>query len=484
MKPLPAWIRLFRDEQGVGSVLMIILLPMFIGLAALAIDGASAYRMQTILQSTADAAAHAAAIDLPNTTTAAATAISYAQKNLPVAANGNVLVSGDITTGTWVVATRTFTAGGASPNAIRVTVRRATANGNALPTSFLGIIGRSSWDVSATATAASVPTSHPICLLTLGDFTANGGPLVNFDGCLVMADGTATCNGGAPVLGSGAETAAVGSVSNHCSPDGTRFAGVPAVTDPYASATDPNFGKYPTKNIPANPCTAPPKSGPTTALNYSWEPSKPKDPALSSFNQWSGPQTIGGAAATTIVCGDLKLTANVTVNTPSTGGLLVIENGMLDLNGFSLTAPNGSPLTIVFSGDSTDTHQHSPSGNGALSFNATPPAASGDTTSIAAKWHGVALYQDPRLTAGVDFTATGSNTTWNMSGLIYVPNSNLTYSGAVNKYGTATCFVTVAKTVTVNGQGHIYAQTPDGSGCQLAGLDQPNASLPGWQIVM
>jgi hypothetical protein len=39
--------------------------------------------------------------------------------------------------------------------------------------------------------------------------------------------------------------------------------------------------------------------------------------------------------------------------------------------------------------------------------------------------------------------------------------------------------VLVAATVLVNGTSNIYAQSPHGAGCKLAGLNMPSATIPG-----
>ena len=65
------------------------------------------------------------------------------------------------------------------------------------------------------------------------------------------------------------------------------------------------------------------------------------------------------AGATTanhrLVCGDLVLSGDVTINAPA-GAVLYIENGLLDLQGHTLQTANGSALTIVFTGDPNDPH--------------------------------------------------------------------------------------------------------------------------------
>ena len=77
----PLVLRL-RDEGGQSIVLVALGLTVIIGLCALVVDVGSWYREQRHVQVAADAAALAAAQDLPNTGTAATTAASYASNNV------------------------------------------------------------------------------------------------------------------------------------------------------------------------------------------------------------------------------------------------------------------------------------------------------------------------------------------------------------------------------------------------------------------
>jgi len=74
----------------------------------------------------------------------------------------------------------------------------------------------------------------------------------------------------------------------------------------------------------------------------------------------------------------------------------------------------------------------------------------------------------------------GNNPTWNLTGLVYLPNASVQMSGAINKSANgADCMVSVIGSVLINGTGSVYAQTPDGSGCKSAGLLQPTVTLLG-----
>jgi hypothetical protein len=181
---------------------------------------------------------------------------------------------------------------------------------------------------------------------------------------------------------------------------------------------------------------------------------------------WSaGNQNLSGTVPTKI-CGDLKLTGNVTVNAPS-GAVLVIYNGQLDTNGFTLQTSSGSGLTVVFSGNSGGSPLNYPTGSGTIDI----------TAPTSGPWSGVAIYQDPQLTSGVDISAAGTSPTWKITGLVYLPHSSVTLNGAVNKSsnGQSPCFALVVDNLVIKGTGDIL---PKGE-CVAAGLQMPTGLSPG-----
>ena len=424
-----------KDERGSASVFAICLLPAILALGGLAIDGANAWRMQTLLQATADVSAHAAALDLPNKDTAATTALAYVEKNLPAEKNGALLAEQDFKTGNWNGPNRVFTPDGAPLNAVKVILRRYAANGNAVPTSFLRLIGWDSWDVSVSAIAA---VGGGNCLLALAESVEEGilsnGAQSALE-CDVMSNGTATCNGG--------DLAPVGSAhlaNNRCGV--VQHSYVPTVADPYSDLAS---------NIPPDTCDGYPQS------------SKHGLP-LPAINLWIGAKNLSG---NTIVCGDLQLIGDVTVNAPS-GGVLILENGELDTNGHTLQTANGSALTVVFTGTNSASYDHFPTGDGnngtndTLDFNA----------PTSGPWSGVAMYQDPNLTSGVSFDYRGNNPTWNITGLVYLPHASITFRGDVNKsHNGHSCFALVMDNITIDGTGNILAHGE----CPAAGLILPGA---------
>ncbi len=123
--------------------------------------------------------------------------------------------------------------------------------------------------------------------------------------------------------------------------------------------------------------------------------------------------------------------------------MIVIRNGQLDTNGYSITTATDASAVIIFSGDN-GTYTHAPTGGGTIDI-AAPTSG---------PWSGVALYQDPALTSGVDISAAGNSPSWNITGLAYFPHASITFSGAVGKATSGkSCFVMVVDTMLINGTG-------------------------------
>jgi hypothetical protein len=231
---------------------------------------------------------------------------------------------------------------------------------------------------------------------------------------------------------------------------------IPVVSDPYASLAS---------NIPALGSSG-------CAGNYPQESKHGNSYSVAASNQLSG--TLNLAGGNNFKCGDQMLTADLVINTPfGTPAVLVIENGQLDLNGHTLTTSSGSAVTVVFSGDNSGSYTHAPTDNtngsgGRLDL----------TAPSSGPWSGVAIYQDPTLTSGVDVSAAGNSPTWNITGLVYMPHASVTLKGAIDK-GIAgkSCVVLVADNFTISGTAGIL-KTDIGE-CPQAGLKMPSATLPG-----
>jgi Flp pilus assembly protein TadG len=422
----PRYPSFFKHEGGAVAVIAALALTALIGVVGLAVDVGMWYRTNRALQNAADAAVIAAALN--NTA-------SYQSEAKAVAATYGFV---DGANGITVTALNNQTCPGGATDCYQVTIAQATAQ-----VFFSPVIGNFTPSLAGAAMAGGSQT-HSYCLLALGGsgtdpaLLGNGVPAANLDNCSIMSNTGMTCHG----HNTGATYGDAHTTNSGCG--NTQRSNVPAVADPYSGLAT---------NIPANTCG-------TSVSSF------PQEPA--TLNLWGLPAvtTTKTLPATTIVCGDLQLLGDVTLTTASPGSVLVIENGKLDTNGKTLKTAAGSALTIIFTGPTVPghTYTHAPTGGGTLDFNAPTSGA----------WSGVAIYQDPALTTGVDISAAGSSPTWNISGLVYLPHSSVLFSGAVNKSSNgASCFALVVDNITINGTGEILKT----GACAAAGLNLPTNNV-------
>lgn len=430
--------RILRGERGNIAVMFALAAPVLLGGVGVAVEAGNWFFTQRGMQNAADAAALAAVANGSS---------SYATEAQAVAANYGY-VNG--TNGVTVTAQNNQPCPDGTSACYTVNITKpvplylAPVLGYSGNTTFNG---KNAVALQSTATSETGSFSVQLCLLALGTTStallSNGSPKSNMTGCSIMSDSSANCNG--HNLGASYGLA-------HHSDSGCGIiqeSNVPIVPDPYA---------YLATNIPKNTCPS-----------YPQEPAKHNDPPLPSSNIWSNPTMNLGA--TTILCGDQQLSTNVTINDTNGPAVLVIENGQLDLSGNTLTTASGSPVTIIFSGDNTGGYTHAPTDNSSGGAGVLDIQAPTSGT-----WSGVAIYQDPAITNGVDISAAGNSPTWDITGLVYLPNANVTFSGAVNKSANgAACFVMVVNDITINGTGDIEAT----GSCGAAGLSMPSGQVPG-----
>lgn len=427
-KAAAAWL---GDRRGNVAIISALMLPVLLGSFGLGTEVATWYGAQRALQNAADSAAIAAATNASATygTEAAAVAAQYGY------VNGQ--------NGVTVTTANNVACPGGGSNCYRVVISKTQP---LILAQFVGYAGDTlqggapAKRIAATAIAVQGLAPRPYCVVALaGDgvqtgLLANGAPKADLTGCNVMSNTGARCNGhdlGADYGDAAGTNDGCGEVQN---------SNVPVMPDQNAARAS---------NIPADPCGG----------VYPEAPGKHSGSPLPASNRLAGVQSWSGVIQK---CGDVELTGPVTINTtgPAT---LVIHNGDLDLNGYTLQTSSGSGLTIVFAGDNS--RSHVPLGGGTLDF-AAPTSG---------PWSGVAMYQAPNLTSGVDIAAAGNSPAWNITGMVYLPHSHVTFSGAVNKSSNgASCFVMVVDSMVINGTGSILAHGQ----CGQAGLTMPTNNVP------
>ena len=158
-------MRRARGERGQILALVALALVALLGIAAFGIDVGYAYYAKRQLQSATDAAALAGAQDLPNGSTAVATAASYAAANTPANLSSMNFTYAVTCTNTSVIATGCNSS--VNPNQLTVT-GAATTN-----TWFARLFGVNSFSVSAHANACSPCSSTPVDIVLAVDRTGS-----------------------------------------------------------------------------------------------------------------------------------------------------------------------------------------------------------------------------------------------------------------------------------------------------------------------
>ncbi|NOX41128.1 MAG: hypothetical protein GXP05_11620 [Alphaproteobacteria bacterium] len=156
------------DERGFVTHFALTVLILILLFSGLSLDSANSWRVRDMLQTAADAAARAGAMDLPNEATAMDSVLELAGDNL-TAANKKAISASSVEFGTWDNTARSFTPLDTPANAVRVTASRSKATNNAVPTFLLRLVGLTSWDVNVESVAWRSTES-----CSVADISSNG----------------------------------------------------------------------------------------------------------------------------------------------------------------------------------------------------------------------------------------------------------------------------------------------------------------------
>lgn len=412
-----------RSSSGAVAPLTALLLVPLLGAMALAVDVGYWYKVQRNMQSASDSAALAAAQsdDTSYDAMAKATAAKLGFAN----GTGDITVSSARGPSYCPSGTGTCT---------QVTITNKVALYFA---PIVGILGNGSGKQGLNAVAvASAPSSGPssLCITALGNssgaITGNGVPFANLAGCSMFSNGGMNCNGN----DMGADYGIAVLQALGCGKK--QISGATAITDPYKSLAS---------NIPTAACQS--------------------SNDISGSKTWTGPIHF---------CGDVNVSADVTLQAGSNA--VIVIDGALNLNKNSFKTAANASATLIFTGTNQSPLMHYPTAQ-----NGGNPGATLDISApTSGTWAGVAIYQDPALTNNVNFTYAGNAPTWNITGLVYLPNAQFTLSGAVGKSTNGySCFALVTKTITINGTGNMFSNPQ--SQCSSAGLTPPSSGIAGAQ---
>lgn len=436
----------FRYDRG-GNIAIIVAfaLPVFLAALALGFELSQWYMSKWRMQNAADSAVIAATNNHGNyQSEARAVAAQYGYVN----GVNNVSVS----------ATNTATCPGGGNDCYQVTISRPTELYLSRMVGFTGsttVNGRPMQGLASSAMAKQAVEPREYCILALAGsgeedgIRTNGAPQADMPGCDIMSNTDSTCNGQNLNVDIGDAAGTNRGCGNQ------QNSNMPVVADPYASLAS---------NIPATPCSTHPQG------NYSGNPRQTDTLGLTATartgadfgNLWSTASVNLSGKQYWKVCGDMRLMSNVSITAPSSGAVLIIYNGRLDTNGYTLQSTAGTGLTIVFAGTDGIANSNAPydSRNGIIDI-AAPTSGT---------WSGIAMYQIPTLTDEVDVEEAGNTPAWKITGMVYLPNASVTLKGIVNKasYG-ASCFGLVVDNLEFSGTNAILAHGE----CDVAGLNLP-----------
>lgn len=416
--------RLLGDERGAVSAMLVLMLIPLVGMLGMATEASSWYLTQRSAQNAADSAAMAAALNgcaAGETCQTGNLSATYVDEAKSVATKFGFTDD----TKTSVAAAKVICPSGAA-GCYQVTITRK------IPIYLVRIVGfdgDSDLDggraqtVTATAIASPKGSGKGYCMTALGSggsaIDINGAPNLG-SGCSLLApNGGATCTNQSGLAIKYADVKTAAAANKKCGNPATGGERTTGYTDP-------------------------------SALLNSYDALKSNLPSAGTAcsNTYDGVTIPGGSTTFSISapkCGKVTLGGNVTVTADS---VLLIENGDLDLQGFTLSTASGTHLTIIFSGTTSNSFSHTVIGTGALDIYA-------PTSGI---WQEIAIYQDPLLTKNVDLIYSGTKPDFNVSGIVYAPRAKITISGDIgpSTYGDA-CLSFVADTITINGTANIFA---------------------------
>lgn len=441
-------MRFLSDPRGgVSAMLTLMLIPM-IGVFGMGAEASSWYLVQRAAQNAADSSAMAAA---SNGCGIASDCVGSQTYDFEAKSVATKLGFTDGASNTTVVASNTATCPNGDTNCYSVTITRLVP---IYLTRVVGFNGDADLGGGRAQTVKAVSIARPkgkgvgYCVTAKGTAAnsiefkggGGGGADIDFGGCDFRSNGGASCTNkvGTTTNIGFSDVLDTGDAKN-C---GTERAVVPAVlfADPYAGRAS---------NIP----------DPVAACSGNYPQATKKDGVTVAANKLSGPQVF---SITSPKCGDVVLTGNVTVTADS---VLLINNGQLDLGTYKLSADSGVRLTIIFSGTS-GAYGHTIVGTGTLDYSA-PKSGT---------WSGMAIYQNPALTTGVNLIYSGNSPAFNLTGMVYAPESTVDISGSIN-HATAgdACLAFFVKNLHSNGTIAMFAKPT--RECDRAGLELPG--VPG-----
>jgi Flp pilus assembly protein TadG len=427
-------MRLWKDESGQTLVMLAVSMSTLMAFMGLAVDVGLMFHARRQVQTAADAAASAAALDYQYNPTG-----STANSAGLTAASANGLTDTSLGGTATVTITPAFGLHGAPSSTVFLQAVVSEPN----PTFFMGLLNYTSIRIAARAVAAIVPSNGCVWALGAGgtDINNTGSGSISVPNCEIYDDS----NAGAALdeTGSGSITAGkIGVVGNYTKTGSgtitpTPIIGMKPVSDPLSSLKPPT--------IPTGTCSPAASAACNPSNTGSGSSTVSPGTYTSISNTGSGTMTL--SPGNYIITGDLANTGS---------GTLTLGNGNYTIGGnFSSTGSAslnlGSGLYIV-EGNLALTGSGPMSGT-SVSFyteGATSVTGSGSVTISAptsGAENGILFFQS--RTDGSTMAITGSGS-MNLRGIVYVPDAQLNFTGS----GSGMMYTDlVVKSLNITGSG-------------------------------
>ena len=336
---------LFKNRTWrTGGVLIYVSMSIiaFVAIASLAVDLAHIRMVKSQLQFAADAAARSGVTGI-STGSSAGKAVSAAAL-INVDGSAVVVSTTDVVVGTW--SGSAFTAGGSTPNAVKVTVSRSAARGNATSLWWGSLFGKSGCDVTVSSIAYGRNQATAGFIGYAGIYYKNNSFYGGYDSRVTTTPNQATATATAKL---GTNSVMIGYMNNVL--NGNAILG-PAATSPQGmqinGSTQVLSSPLPVPSMPNwNPLTAPTdlvvSSATTLPAGYYWFNSITTTANLT----FSGPSVV-------YVNGPVSIDANLGPASGLPRDLFIYQYGTTTFgdglyNGMNLTAnviaPNSDFLT-------------------------------------------------------------------------------------------------------------------------------------------
>ena len=428
-------MKLHRDESGQAIILAALAIPVLVAMIGLGVDTGKLYNDRRQIQTAADAAAIAGALNLNNNTWyAAAQAASTANGFTDGASKTKVTINNGPT---WAASNYKGQA-----NYIEATITRTES------TVFMAVFGFSSVDVTARAVATNQAPGNG-CVFTLGttgtDLYVQGSPAIVAKTCdfninSSTSDAVVEKGSGGSILTAG--VGVVGQVGTSGFGDFTPkpVSGVVPYSDPLGSMQYPYTCGAGGCSCTGDICSTDPLSLSTsTAFKSCSDPHLPKTGQITinlspGCYDLQGGETIGSQATVNLAPGVYFFT----------DGAMAIQAG---------GTFNGTDITMIMTGTAT------------INMTGTPnlDIVAPDKTDPTAAFPGILYYQVPADTQALNLQGGATST---IEGIFYAPSAQINMQG--NPGGTIyTEFVSQSLYLLGNASFQSYAQLPGGAAAGL-----------------